>query len=532
MKRIILYISLSLFLFFTKDTFAQPDKPVKCGFSVLMEQAKLGKITAAQMQRPSLQYRYLTQDSVFLIHYSLEGGDAIDPTSTNSQGIPDWVYEAEKALHKSYFTLVDSMGFPPPPMDSQSYPDEGDRRDGDPSGGARDIYIHDLSGSIYGITRWEDEVIKTPTSDMARASYTEIDNDYVEANYYTHGVNALRATIAHELFHQFHLAYTLKLEDVWWYEISSSWFEDLVYPAVNDYIQYVSSYFASQSQPLHTSGGYKTAHYGYILNSYNEPTVWSDIWANFVTERAYPAIDHALKDIGYSFAGSYRKFGAWNLLTGSRAINGYGYPDAAEYPEITTSGAITIPDSLPVARSIPARDILYQDLMHTGVGLEHYRLNFNPLDARGGGSIAIPGSTNPVDFFLGKQTLSLTFPKSGMAGVGALVNPVVDTTSISISQEKKIVTFFPNTYVPAEHGNNIQIYTVLNEAGPIRADLFDVTGRRVLKYNFGGQAFDSGPIQLTLPIEGQSTGKLSSGVYFLRLDAGNQTQTGKFVLIR
>ncbi|MEK7726775.1 MAG: hypothetical protein AAB354_00110, partial [candidate division KSB1 bacterium] len=53
---------------------------------------------------------YTTSDNRFRIHYTISGSDAVATTSTNPDGVPDFVYEAGKAAKRAYTLLVDTLG--------------------------------------------------------------------------------------------------------------------------------------------------------------------------------------------------------------------------------------------------------------------------------------------------------------------------------------------------------------------------------------------------------------------------------------
>jgi len=515
------FLFLLLIFAILPATFAQP-KPTKCGFSILAEQRGMARTAGLQASRPELQNRYLTKDSLFLIHYDLTGNNAVDPQSTNDLGIPDYIYETEKALHKAHTLIAGSLGFRLPPMDKVGYPE-------DPPGGARDFYIiENVPLSSYGWTQPED-LVSEPGEPEAYTSYTIVDNDFEEDFYFTHGIDALRVTLAHELFHHFHVGYVLDWEQVWWYEISSSWFEDVAYPGVNDYVQYVGNYF-NNPEPLAESGGYSTAHYGHVLSDYKEPGLLNDIWTAFIDTSAYAALESTLKQYGSSFAQSYQRFAGWNLLTGNRAVPGFGYPDADLFPEIKIDSRITIPDSLPVTKTLAPRNIEYYEVFNSR-DAQFYQVDFTGDGALLKGAFALANDGEILREFGGGQSIGINLYYRNYSGMMAIANGGENTETLKIDQKVKILRAYPNPYVRQEH-SQLKLFTVLTEKSELTLHVFNIRGQKLFTYRFGSTEYESGPRTLTVPMDVESIRELGSGVYFLRLEAGTSRQSTKLVLIQ
>ena len=534
-----------LFLFFVYTPgFGQSEHIlVKCGFPDLVPpasepSAKSGKLGGSQTitgaaDRPEASHHYLTRDSLFLIHYNIGGTNGINPSSTIVDGVPDWVIETERALQKAYHMLVDSLGFDPPPMDKITYPQ-------DPPGGAYDIYYRDWT--IYGMTYYE-ELADIPGRPNAYSGYMVFENDFSEPErFYTLGTDALHVTAAHEFFHLIQLGYTLEFDGIspshlWLYELSSSWFEEVAYPEVNDYVNYVRYYF-TDPMPLHDAGfdgleGYRTAHYGFILSDYQRPRLWERIWRKFVDMDPYPALDHALRDVaGVTFAESYRKFAGWNLLTGNRVRPGIGYPDANALPEIETRRAITVADSLPLTVTVPSRDILYSDVNFEAGSADYYSLLFTGNSGQMGGNYSLnstPGVFTPI--MLGKG-VGMSPAGSNDLGVMALVNPNDTEGEVRVSLNETTVRVYPNPITPRKNDGRMHIYLVNERPTTFRLHIYDLLGREVYSTNFGNREYAPGPTTLTLQIQETPLESSSSGQYFLRIRGKKFRRNAKILLIK
>ena len=98
------------------------------------------------------------------------------------------------------------------------------------------------------------------------SSYLEIDNDYANPIYQqTKGLDALRVTIAHEFHHAIQFGYYQGSDSIWWQESTSTWMEEVVYPDVDDYLQYLPSFLGSSPRAqLGQSRGRRFSHLRYV----------------------------------------------------------------------------------------------------------------------------------------------------------------------------------------------------------------------------------------------------------------------------
>ncbi len=527
----ILLIVLSI----TLDTYGgEESEKIKCGFGTQIHPApaQMEKRTFAEGTRPVREHRYLVQDPPFWLHYDSGSPHAIDMTIDEATGQPVWIAEAEAALKHAWHLLVDSLGFEPPPMDKVSYQD-------DPPGGAYDIYFTNFG--YYGFTHPEDSV-KSTDRPYAYTGYMEVENDF--QGFPTEGIEGLRVTIAHELFHLFHLGYAWKvqdfrIQDLWWYEVSSSWFEDVAYPSVNDYVEYVRNYFLDP-RPLHASGrdkldGYRVAHYGFILSDYDYPPLWESIWSEFATRNAYDAIDLSIRKLlGSSFTHSLRKFAGWNFFTGERAVQGFGYPDAALFPAITTDNSIGIPDSLPFSFQVSPKDIRYCRLERDINSLPYYQLLQlgRPDPDHMGGVLSLAKQSPDIQYMESDRSLDVVLEQSGYNGLIAAVNSGTDTSTFTLKNSDEFLRPYPNPLVLHQHQSNIHLYTIINETTPLEADIYNLNARRVYKYKFPGGEYAAGTHSLTLPLQDHLISSLSNGVYIVRLRGKDFHQTAKITILR
>ncbi|MCH8300117.1 MAG: hypothetical protein IIC39_06200, partial [Candidatus Marinimicrobia bacterium] len=301
----------------------QDEMAIKCMFPVRAEMmSRLSPLEKAtfipQDPRPVTQASYKTESGNFIIHYDTTGGHAVELNYTLGKTVPDWIYETGRAYEWARYLLIDSLGYREPPVDSVESPEY-------------DVYIQELSGKgIYG------ETVFDLIEDTTQSSWIESDNDFAENIYFSNGLDGMKVTAVHEYFHAVQLAYNFRFSDIWFFELASTWFEDVGYDDVNDYIQYIESYYRISGQSLFLSNGYQAAIFGKFLEENYDISIMRSIWNFIVDNSAVASIDKALKvDVEKSdgIKAAFGKFALWTWFTGLRSINGVFFEEGFLYPE-------------------------------------------------------------------------------------------------------------------------------------------------------------------------------------------------------
>ena len=118
------------------------------------------------------------------------------------------------------------------------------------------IYIENRSSGNYGVN--------------TNSGWVEIDNDY-SSGFYTYGLQAMKVTVAHEYFHAIQRKYRdLAIENRYFYEFSSTWIEDVIFPEGNDYLFWLDGPDRVWTNPgiaFSDTDGYSAALYGHYINS-------------------------------------------------------------------------------------------------------------------------------------------------------------------------------------------------------------------------------------------------------------------------
>ncbi len=276
-------------------------------------------------QRRDLPETYITPEGNFKIHYTLSGADAVDSVG--------YVIEAGRAAEHAYSILIDSLNFQPPPVDNID-------------GEQIDIYIIEWSGRYYAQTYLESENRST-SRENDYISYMEIDNDYNDPAYSTRNLEALRVTIAHEFFHMVQLGYNyfqsgdlpgMDYGDTYFLEWSSVWFEEIAYPKINDYWQYVDDFLTYPSNSMWNYNYWYSLgiFLHYISNNY-DAFVITDIWEEIKDGyHAIDALDKILqKETNHSLAWHWNRFFQVIYYTGNRYDPVYSLcEDAQFFPEL------------------------------------------------------------------------------------------------------------------------------------------------------------------------------------------------------
>ncbi len=497
----------------------------KCGFA---DQAlSLMKTTAPQSRDLEfLDESVLSPRGIFRIHFTRSGTHAV--AGAESVGIPQFVIEAGIAADSAYSILVDELNFLAP------------LADGGIDGDELDIYIKNWNGSYYGMTYFGSSAPST--------TYLVVDNNYLEANYATSGLAALRVTIAHEFFHMVQLRYAYPFEPVssnaYWYEISSTWMEEKCYPEINDYHAYVTDIFRRSSFPSINDDSFGFAYsyghglFGQILDieygRRNNKHIMLDIWENLNGKEATDNLEQVLSspNWGSSLTDALGKYALYNIFTGSRSISNLYYPDALELDEINLREYDLpqfFPDSIDFfmdAFEISFRKVnipVYTNFYVRGDALapdQRVYLTYHSFD--NGSSLKSAVGT----FWISCTDVSsldyLIFPMVN----GDRENSYLYTLSFdgsTLALKDKIQTLWPN---PSRLNRNpAQVNVMLAKPGEISINIYDLAGyllsHEKLFSTEGIKIFD-----LDVPEDSPS------GIYFVQIITSDSNLRRKFTVLK
>jgi len=204
---------------------------------------------------------YLSPGGNFKVFYTTAGRDSVSGLDTmgygtagrpdtwrekrlRANGVPDYVDEAAFALDSAWSMEVERFGFPKP----KAAPD--------PDGSTDRYSVLIIKSDDYGVTY---PTARASNGQPGFPSYIEVNGNWSGREWAGLGYNkrpydALRVTCAHEFFHslQYSMVWSVNLDDLTygWLEGSAVLMEELAFPDVNDYLQYITSYFSNPRIPL------------------------------------------------------------------------------------------------------------------------------------------------------------------------------------------------------------------------------------------------------------------------------------------
>jgi hypothetical protein len=316
----------------------------KCGFHILATYYNMA--SANPSTKAALQTRPLNDTSIvspsgrFRIHFDTSGVNQpflVDSSGEKIKGTTiAFVDSVAKICDHVYYVEIDSLGYPSPPSDS-----------GAGGGNEYDVYIQSLEPGMYGYTDWDDTKPIVSRKNATYATWMVIDNLFSSS--YTKGVAAIKVTIAHEFHHGIQIGnYGLWTNDLYFYELTSTWMEQVVYPDIKDYYQYLPNFFANPERPfneyvINSYAGYERCIYGIFVEQNYGINMMRFIWAYMSNEPSIPAIEGAFNAIGVSPTYMFTLFAKTNYFTGYRSskANRFAtvpYREAASYPLVAIKG--------------------------------------------------------------------------------------------------------------------------------------------------------------------------------------------------
>jgi hypothetical protein len=457
-----------------------------------------------------LEKSYVSQLGIFRIHYSTTDENHSVDASELIDGIPKYVFEAGIAADSAYHILIDEMGFLPP------VPDNG--IDGD----ELDIYIKNWGGTVYAYTYFDDA--GSPT-------YLVIDNDFAEPGYTTHGLDAMRVTVAHEFFHMVQLRLSAPLGSLngntFWFEMSSVWFEDACYPEVNDYLAYTPYVLTNPSPAL---DGFGIAMYGHglfckVLDKelgWNGDThIVKDIWSHLSANDALDVINQRLESNLWnsSLENQMGHYSLYNFFVGSRSKAQEYYEDANLMTAFEIQETeIVQPFPFSINLMIPPLQNIYRAYRPLEYGQHYVSLNHDTPDNFKGWILQEDPFSNM------EITDQLTHDYTSFGDIGnehivyfALSNAQSDATlDISFSFEGEtiplkdaLISSFPNPlYI---NSNILSLKVMVDASGNFPLTLYNINGQEILwEYRQISEGIHF--IDIEFPTH------LSSGVYFVKLN--------------
>tara|TARA_B100000212_G_scaffold95964_1_gene70497 strand:- start:1166 stop:2662 length:1497 start_codon:yes stop_codon:yes gene_type:complete len=463
-------------------------------------------------ERPSLDNTLISPSGNFLIHYN-----------DYYEGITDFANQVAIAADSSQRYIVDIMNF------RNHIPD---------SDILYDIYIKQLPNGSYG---WN-----CPDGNDG-ASWVVIDDDYIGANYSTSGLDAMKISIAHEYFHAIQRAYVpVPGQNSFFYELSSIWIEDLIYPDINDYIffsQYGDDYFSNPERNMNSYNGYGLGLYGHYLNEIYDNQIMQRIWeeysfisqnGNLDNESVFDAIDSVLDNDVFNynstFVDTWLDFNSKNLFNGNQNSEFHYYSDQFSFNPISTN-PVQIDTIQSISRTLNNRSVKINSFYPYDISIIYIQNNSTSNNVKG--NICILPENNSIN------NIGNSFQTDIISS-----NDVVNTVYISDLNSNESEILLSSTFLDLNFSENIYIYpNPTDEEGnlTLRFNSGIKSENILLKlYNLNGQLLKNvnlGSINYTTDDYNIKTVNLfnknfPSGIYILSFHIENKIVNKKVTLLK
>lgn len=271
-------------------------------------------------------------DADICVHWAAGGKHAPARSDADADGAPDF---AEQVLAAGAYTYSIENGL----LGWRRAKSDGSKgaRAGRGGEGQVDIYLAELGTGLFGYAAPEGN------SGRSRSGHLVVDNDYT--GFGGDALDLMRVTIAHEYNHILQFAYDVK-QDGWMFESTATWVEDLVYPEINDYLNFVGAFAKAPFKPMAETDRKATRLYGsaiwnhWLATNLGAATI-RNAWERSASVRprdfAVAAYDEAIAAAGGG--GFERQFAAFAAAT-AELNSSAAFPDPGAYPEMARSGTL------------------------------------------------------------------------------------------------------------------------------------------------------------------------------------------------
>ncbi len=264
-------------------------------------------------------YTYVSPSGRFELHYETAGPDSVPSEDVDpANGIPDYVERCAEYADFSWTALVDSLGFTAPEL---------------PSDGTYDISFMNWPIGVYGVALLSGTTTEIVIhSNFAGPAWGLNDDPDGPA------LGRAKVTLAHELRHASQFTNNGWTEGLWT-ELDATWVEDIVYPLTNDYLGFIDNLSNSQLDAPWVrlddddgdEGSYEDCLWQHYLSGEYGEDLLVQLWADRAMnpeEDMHDSYTDALKSVNTDWPESYASYLEWCWFTGTRWVDGFGFPDA------------------------------------------------------------------------------------------------------------------------------------------------------------------------------------------------------------
>ena len=335
---------------------------------------------------------------------------------------------------------------------------------------------------------------------------------------------------------------------LFFFELSSMWIEDLIYPDVNDYINFSQigdDYFTNPTIHLDQYNGYGLGLYGHYLNNFFGSNVMQDIWnelSNQIEPNVYEAINHVLSFENSSFPKTWIDFNSRNIFNGMNEVDSiYYYPDQILFEPIYLNYFDINDYFMPFNdnfftdnfifstnsnnKSIDERSFNFNESLPAIVSFDSNQLNgytFLAIKTDSKNEIIDISNQNYVDTFKDGDMISLLYTSEESFET---ITSSINKKNIS---ESATVDIFPNPI----YSDQITTLRINSEAqiNESTIEIYSISGQYIKKINldnFIHNSFSYSEKDFKL-----FNKKMANNIYLLKIKFGNHTITKKIVYLR
>lgn len=497
----------------------------KCGFERQVALRELYNSLSPELQKaaavmilnpPERQISIQSPSGKFTLHYDTSGKHSIPLEDISQNGIPDFIDSAGVILDYCWQKEVEEFGFTPPREES-----------GEPVSSYNVYFTNFIENNYYGLTSYD-------SSEGAAnwVTYLELNNDFTESGLYTKGLDALRVTAAHEFFHAIQLTYNLWDEEIFFYEMSSVWMEETIYPDINDYFQYLPMLFNTvQSRSLFSgSNEYGNSIFLHMLSKKHGLTILKEIWEQTKNKPPSEALSNSLNSRNNSLTTAINDYGKWMYYTGSRSVDGQFFTDADSFPLVAVTNNLIFDGNGSYDTSIVVNDNSFKYIKAYNLtepvntakieSGKNSTLSFNILNDE-----FIDRNPSAAGLY---ATFTLDNPNQDVVFVVSNGDDQWDTVDFIFSPEsdtgfKFNITVGPNPVVLDNH-SAVNFYSV-----PMGAKVFisDINQKLIRKIKN-----DTNLNELSWDLKDSNGNYVRTGIYYFIIKDNSNSQFGKIAVIR
>ncbi|PLX25398.1 MAG: hypothetical protein C0600_12060 [Ignavibacteria bacterium] len=513
----------------------------KCGFGISAEAARRWNMMSPAMQdelratmAPQIRQTSIVSPSGrFRIHYDTSGYHKASLLDESFNEIPNSAHAyADSVAHvfdEVFQKEVLDIGYDAPPFETGM--------------SEYNIYIIEWNGIYYGVTNFNLPTGNPGTVKPTYATSMEIDNNFLE--YPTRGIAGLQVTAAHEFHHMVQLGtYGYWIDNRWLYEMTSTYYEEVCYPGVNDYFQYLDGpdgFMRNTDRAWYhwSPDGYEMVLWPLFLEYRYGPTLLRESWEGVRQHEPITAMRDAIAshtpqagDMSSDVCSFARANFFTNFRSGLKDPN--PYPDAASFPRVRlhTSTELVGESANLMGSLLPLASMYVR--VYRGID----SLTFVVANADIAAAIARSGAAVAFDIEVRRAGYDESFTKldNGWAYKMTTAAPNVLCVSLleggSVAQVERSAPF-PNPFYPVEYSR--MVFPVPRSVQANRAELFIYTVSMDL-----ARHVEQAPIELSDDIgafvawDGRDDegDPLPSGVYFYVLDIAGEITKGKIAVVQ